>query len=256
MMISLKTKSEIERMRKSGQVISSAFELLKGIIKPGVTTIELDRIVEEHIRKHGGIPSFKGYKGLRGAIDFPASICSSVNDEVVHGIPGLRELKNGDIISIDIGVYLDGYHADAARTFPVGEISDEASRLIEVTRKSFYEGIKHAIIGNRITDISSAVQKVVEGSGYSVVRDYVGHGIGKEMHEPPQVPNFVTRERGPRLEDGMTIAVEPMVNAGSYKVRLLENRWTVVTEDGSLSAHYENTIAVTKGEPIILTKAV
>jgi len=255
-MISLKTKSEIERMRKAGQIIASAFELLKGIVKPGVTTIELDRIVEEHIRKHGGIPSFKGYKGFQGAIDFPASICSSVNDEVVHGIPGLRELKNGDIISIDIGVYLDGYHADAARTFPVGKISDEASRLIEVTRKSFYEGIKHAIIGNRITDISSAVQKTVESNGFSVVRDYVGHGIGKEMHEPPQVPNFVTKERGPRLEEGMTIAVEPMVNAGSYKVRLLKNKWTVVTEDGSLSAHYENTIAVTKGEPIILTKAV
>jgi len=191
-MISIKTKSEIERMKKSGYVLAAVFEKLKDLIKPGITTIELDRIVEEHIRKHGAIPSFKGYKGMKGAIDFPASICASVNEEVVHGIPGLRELKDGDIISIDIGAYLDGYHADAARTFPVGEISPGAAKLIEVTEKSFFEGIKHAIIGNRIANISSAVQQVVESNGYSVVREYVGHGIGKEMHEPPQVPNYDT----------------------------------------------------------------
>lgn len=253
-MISLKSKHEIELMRKAGEVVATAHEKLKEIIQPGITTIELDRIVEEHIRWHGGIPSFKGYKGLRGAIDYPASICASVNDEVVHGIPGLRKLKDGDIISIDIGVCLDGYHADAARTFPVGKISERAARLIEITEKSFYEGIRHAIIGNRVANISSAVQDFVEKNGYSVVRDYVGHGIGKEMHEPPQVPNFRMKERGPRLEAGMTLAVEPMVNEKSYLVKLLENKWTVVTQDGGLSAHYENTIAITEDGPIILTK--
>jgi len=254
-MISLKSKFEIELMKKAGEVVATAHEKLKEIIQPGITTLELDRITEEHIRKHGGIPSFKGYKGLNGAIDYPASICASVNDEVVHGIPGLRVLKDGDIISIDIGVYLNGYHGDAARTYAVGNISEGARKLIDVTEKSFYEGIKHAIIGNRIVDISSAVQKCVECSGFSVVRDYVGHGIGKEMHEPPQVPNFRMRERGPRLEVGMTIAVEPMVNEKGYQVKLLDNKWTVVTKDGSLSAHYENTIAITNGEPLILTKA-
>lgn len=254
-MISIKSKSEIEKMKKSGEIVATAFEKLKEVIQPGITTGELDRIVEEHIRKSGAIPSFKGYKGIGGAIDYPASICASINHEVVHGIPGLRVLKNGDIISIDIGACMDGYHGDAARTFAVGEISQEAIRLIEVTEKSFYEGIKHAIIGNRIVDISTAIQQVVESSGYSVVRDYVGHGIGKEMHEPPQIPNYRTRQRGPRLEEGMTLAVEPMVNEGEYMVKLLENRWTVVTVDGSLSAHYENTIAITNAKPLILTKA-
>lgn len=254
-MISIKSKSEIEKMKKSGEIVATAFEKLKEVIQPGITTGELDRIVEEHIRKSGAIPSFKGYKGIGGAIDYPASICASINHEVVHGIPGLRVLKNGDIISIDIGACMDGYHGDAARTFAVGEISQEARRLIEVTEKSFYEGIKHAIIGNRIVDISTAIQQVVESSGYSVVRDYVGHGIGKEMHEPPQIPNYRTRQRGPRLEEGMTLAVEPMVNEGEYMVKLLENRWTVVTVDGSLSAHYENTIAITNAKPLILTKA-
>jgi methionyl aminopeptidase len=254
-MIFLKSKHEIDLMRKAGEIVATTHEKLKEIIQPGITTLELDRIAEEHIRKHGAIPSFKGYKGFKGAIDYPASICASINDEVVHGIPGLRELKDGDIISIDIGVYLNGYHGDAARTFAVGNISEKARKLIDVTEKSFYEGIKHAIIGNRISDISSAVQKCVESNGFSVVRDYVGHGIGKEMHEPPQVPNFKTRERGPRLEAGMTIAVEPMVNEKGYQVKLLENMWTVVTEDGSLSSHYENTIAITNGEPLILTKA-
>ena len=253
-MISLKSKSELELMKKSGEVVAAAHEKLGEIIRPGITTLELDRVVEEHIRKHGGTPSFKGYKGLKGAMDYPASICASVNDEVVHGIPSLRVLKDGDIISIDIGVYLNGYHGDAARTFAVGRVSDKAKRRIEVTKKSFYEGIKRAIIGNRIVDISAAIQKCVESNGYSVVRDYVGHGIGKKMHEPPQIPNFRTRERGTRLEPGMTLAVEPMVNEKGYPVRLLDNKWTVVTEDGSLSAHYENTIAVTEKEPIILTK--
>lgn len=253
-MISIKSKTEIELMRKSGEVLALAHDKIRQAIKPGVTTIELDRIAEEFIRKSGGIPSFKGYKGFPGAIDYPASICASVNEQVVHGIPGLEMLKDGDIISIDIGVYMNGYHADAARTFPVGNISENAGQLIRVTEESFYAGIKHAVAGKRVVDISVAVQDYVESFGFSVVREYVGHGIGTEMHESPQIPNYRTRERGPRLEPGMTLAVEPMVNEGTYNVRLLDNKWTVVTADGKLSAHYENTIAVTDGEPVILTK--
>lgn len=254
-MISIKSKSEIELMRKAGEIVALAHEKLEEIVKPGVTTLDLDRIIEEFILKKGAIPSFKGYKsGFPGALDYPASICASVNDEVVHGIPGLRMLKDGDIISIDIGVYIGGYHSDAARTFPVGNVSETALRLIDVTRQSFYEGIRYATAGNRIVDISSAIQEYVEKHGYSVVREYVGHGIGKEMHESPQIPNYRTRERGPRLGAGMTLAIEPMVNEGNYFVKLLDNKWTVVTADGSLSAHYENTIAVTEAEPIIMTK--
>ena len=191
---------------------------------------------------------------MRGGIDFPGTICASVNNEVIHGIPGLRELKDGDIISIDMGASYGGFCGDAARTFPVGKASAEALRLIEVTRRSFYEGIKYAVRGNHIVDISKAVQKCAEENGYSVVREYVGHGIGREMWEPPQIPNYATRQRGPRLEPGMTIAVEPMVNEGVYSVKVLDNGWTVVTADGKLSAHYENTIAITEGEPMILTK--
>lgn len=253
-MISIKSKTEIELMKKSGEILAIALDKIREAVKPGVTTQDLDRITEEFIRKSGAYPSFKGYRGLPGAIDYPASICASVNNEVVHGIPGLKLLKDGDIISVDVGVYLNGYHADAARTFPVGKIAENAKRLIDVTRQSFYEGIKYAVTGNRIVDISTVIQEYVEKNGYSVVREYVGHGIGKEMHEPPQIPNYRTRERGPRLEPGMTLAIEPMVNEGKYPVRLLDNKWTVVTADGSLSAHYENTIAVTDAEPIILTK--
>ncbi len=253
-MISIKSKAEIELMRKSGAILAEALKLIEESIKPGMTTLDLDKMVEEHIRKNGAEPSFLGYKGLPGAIDYPGSICASVNDEVVHGIPGLRLLKDGDIISVDIGVYLNEFHADAARTFAVGNISEEAQKLIDVTKQSFYEGIKQAVSGNRINDISTAIQAYVEENGYSVVREYVGHGIGREMHESPQIPNYRTRERGPRLQPGMTLAVEPMVNAGNFKVKLLENKWTVVTADGSLSAHYENTIAITDSEPIILTK--
>jgi len=253
-MISIKSKTEIEYMRRSGEVVAIALEKLKELIKPGITTLELDKIAEEIIRKSGAIPSFKGYEGLPGAERFPGSICTSINNEIVHGIPGLRMLKDGDIISIDIGACLNGYHADAARTFPVGNVSEKAKRLIDVTRQSFYEGIKRAVKGNRIIDISGAIQDYVESNGYSVIREYVGHGIGTRMHESPQIPNYRTRERGPRLEPGMTLAVEPMVNEGDYHVKLLDNKWTVVTMDGSLSAHYENTIAVTEGEPIILTK--
>lgn len=252
-MISIKSKSEIEIMREGGRILAAAFEKVKEAAKPGVTTQELDSLVEQFIIKNGAVPSFKGYEGLPGAINFPASICASVNDEVVHGIPGLRQLKNGDIISVDIGVYYKGFHTDAARTFAIGEISPEAEKLIKVTEQSFFEGIKHAVKGNRIIDISAAIQKYVEKNGFSVVRDYVGHGIGREMHELPQIPNYKTRERGPRLEPGFTLAIEPMVNLGKHQVKLLSNLWTVVTADGSLSAHYENTVAVTDGEPEILT---
>lgn len=252
-MISIKSKSEIEIMKKAGEIVATVLETFKEVIKPGVTTLELDRIAEEIILKHNAIPSFKGYKGFPGAIDFPATICASVNNEVVHGIPGLRVLKDGDIISVDIGACYKGYHGDAARTYPVGNISSKAQKLIEVTRQSFYKGIEKAVKGNRIVDISQAIQEHVEKNDFSVIREYVGHGIGRKMHESPQIPNYRTRERGPRLEPGMTLAVEPMVNEGSYYVKLLDNKWTVVTEDGSLSAHYENTIAVTDDEPIILT---
>lgn len=253
-MISIKSKNELDLMKKAGEVVALAHKKVEESIKPGVTTAELDRIVEEIIISNGAIPSFKGYKApYPGAIDYPSSICASVNNEVVHGIPGLRELKDGDIISIDIGAYLNGFHGDAARTFAVGKISSEAQKLIEVTKQSFFEGIKNAVEGNRIVDISSAIENYIVSFGYSVVREYVGHGIGREMHEEPQIPNYRSRERGPRLQRGMTLAVEPMVNEGTYRVELLNNKWTVVTADGKLSAHYENTIAVTENEPVILT---
>ena len=253
-MISIKSNQEMDLMKKAGYVVALVLEKMNKNIKPGITTGELDKIAEETIVKSGGIPSFKGYSNPMGDFDFPSSICASVNNEVVHGIPGQRELKNGDIISIDVGVYLNGYHGDAARTFAVGNISDKAKKLIDITRESFYRGILFAIDGNRIIDISTAVQNYVEENGFSIVRDYVGHGIGSKMHEPPQIPNYKTKERGPRLRTGMTIAIEPMVNEGDYPVRTVDNKWTVVTSDGSLSAHYENTIAITKKEPVILTK--
>ena len=253
-MILVKSQKELDIMRKAGELVALALDKLSLNIAEGVTTAELDRIAEEFIRSKGAVPSFKGYHGLPGAKDYPASICASINNEVVHGIPDNRKLKNGDIISIDIGIYYQGFHGDAARTFAVGKISEKASLLIEVTKQSFYEGLRFAMNANRIYDISSAIQDYVEKFGFSVVRDYVGHGIGKNMHEEPQIPNFRTKQRGPRLMPGMTLAIEPMVNEGAYNVKLLDNMWTVVTQDGSLSAHYENTIAVTENEPIILTK--
>lgn len=253
-MISVKSKSELDLMRRAGEVVALAHKKVEEAIMPGVTTAELDRIAEEVIRKHGAIPSFKGYKcPYPDGIDYPSSICASINNEVVHGIPGLRELKDGDIISIDVGVYYNGFHADAARTYPVGKITSNAERLIQVTKESFYKGIENAVAGKRIYDISAAIQDHVEKHSYSVIRDYVGHGIGRKMHEAPQIPNYRTREKGPRLERGMTLAIEPMVNEGNYRVKLLDNKWTVVTEDGSLSAHYENTVLVTDGSPVILT---
>lgn len=247
-MILIKTDNEIEYMRQAGKIVGDTLLKLEEVIKPGITTAELDRIAEEYIVKQGAKPSFKGYCG------FPASICASVNEEVVHGIPSNSVvLQEGDIISIDCGAILNGFHGDAARTFPVGRISDEANRLIEVTKESFFRGVKNAVIGNRLTDISAEIQKYAESFGYSLVREYVGHGIGRDMHEDPEVPNFGRPGRGPKLCKGMVLAIEPMVNMGKYHVRVEPNNWTVVTEDGSLSAHYENTVAILENGPEILT---
>ncbi|WIF95571.1 type I methionyl aminopeptidase [Caminicella sporogenes] len=247
-MIIIKSDKEIELMREAGRIVAKTHEKLKEYIKPGITTKELDEIAESEIRKLGGIPAFKGYGG------FPASICASINEEVVHGIPGLKKLKDGDIISIDIGAIYNGYYGDSAKTHPVGNISEEAQRLIDVTRESFYEGLKYCKEGYRLSDISHAIQTHVEKNGFSVVRDYVGHGIGTNMHEDPQILNFGPPGKGPRLRKGMVFAIEPMVNMGTYKVKTLLDNWTVVTLDGKLSAHYEHTIAITEDEPIILTK--
>lgn len=252
-MISIKSEREIGFMREAGRIVALAHDKVGKAIRPGISTNELDAIAEKVIRENGAIPSFKGREGFKGSA-FPATICASVNNEVVHGIPDKRILKEGDIISVDIGACWSGYHGDSARTHPVGKISDEAGKLIEVTRQSFYEGIKYAVNGSRLSDISHSVQAYVEQNGFSVVRDFVGHGIGRELQEEPQIPNFGRPGYGPRLVKGMVLAIEPMVNIGNYIVKILPNNWTVVTADGSLSAHYENTIVITDGEPEILTK--
>lgn len=246
-MIYIKSRQEIETMRKAGKIVAETHELLKEAIKPGITTKELDQIAEAYIIKRGATPAFKGYGG------FPASICTSINHEVVHGIPGVKRLESGDIISIDIGALYDGYYGDAAKTHGVGEISQQAQRLIEVTKQSFYEGLKYAFEENRLSDISHAIQAYVEKEGFSVVRNYVGHGIGTKMHEEPQVPNYGPSGKGPRLKAGMVLAIEPMINIGTYEVKVLSDGWTVVTLDGKYSAHYEHTIAITQEEPEILT---
>lgn len=252
-MISIKSGKEIELMRKAGKIVALAHHEVSQAVKPGISTAELDAIAEKVILKSGAIPSFKGKIGIKGSV-FPATICASINNEVVHGIPGVMILKDGDIISVDIGACFQGYHGDSAKTHPVGRISDQASRLIDITRQSFYEGIKFAISGGRLSDISNAVQVFVESNGYSVVRDFVGHGIGSELQEDPQIPNFGKPGYGPRLMSGMALAIEPMVNIGNFKIKVLPNNWTVVTADGSLSAHYEHTILITEGQPEILTK--
>ncbi|ABS41518.1 type I methionyl aminopeptidase [Clostridium botulinum] len=247
-MITIKTDSEIEYMVKAGKVVAEALDTLEKHVKPGISTGELDRIAEEIILGRNAKPSFKGYYG------FPASICASVNNEVVHGIPNKdRILNEGDIISIDCGAILNGYQGDAARTFPVGNVSEEAAKLIEVTKNSFFKGIEKAKVGNRLTDISAAIQEYVESYGLSIVRDYVGHGIGKNMHEDPEIPNFGRPGRGPKLSKGMCLAIEPMVNIGDFNVKVEPNKWTVVTVDGSLSAHYENTVAILDDGPKITT---
>ncbi len=246
-MIYLKSPQEIEKIRKSSQLVARALKYLKAFIKEGITTEELDRLAEEYIKRHGGIPAFKGYRG------YPRSLCVSVNEEVVHGIPGKRRLKEGDIVSLDLGVLMDGYYGDAAITVPLGKVSELARRLIKVTEEALYRGIEMARPGNRLSDISHAIQSHVEKAGFSVVREFVGHGIGKELHEEPQVPNFGPPNRGPRLEPGMVLAIEPMVNTGTWEVRILPNGWTVVTADGGLSAHFEHTVAITDDGPEILS---
>ena len=251
-MITLKSSHEIQLMRQAGKITAAARALAGAMVAPGVTTQEIDRAVYRFIKSKGAVPSFLGYDiGFGG---YPASVCISVNDEVIHGIPGKRVLKEGDIVSVDVGAYKDGYHGDCAGTYPCGRISEEAQRLIDVTRQSFFEGLKYAREGYRLPDLSGAIQRYVEANGFSVVREYVGHGIGTKMHEAPEVPNYVEPRAGrPRLLRGMTIAVEPMVNAGKAGVAVMPDRWTVKTADGSLSAHYENTILITSGDPELLT---
>ncbi|MDA8188533.1 MAG: type I methionyl aminopeptidase [Dehalococcoidales bacterium] len=249
MAINIKTTEEIALMRQAGRIVASALALLKTRIKPGVTTGELDAIAYEYCIKASATPSFKGYNG------FPASLCASINDEVVHGIPsGKRKLREGDIISLDFGVIYQGLQGDAAITVGVGRISDLAARLIKTTEEALYKGIAQARSGRRLGDISWAIQSYAEAQGFSVVRQYVGHGIGRSMHEEPQIPNFGPPGRGPVLQPGMVLALEPMINVGTFRTRVKEDRWTVVTEDGSLSAHFEHTVAVTNGEPEILTR--
>ena len=248
MAVSIKSEREIELMRESGRILSIVHTELAKMIKPGISTLDIDKRCYEIIRDFNCIPSFLNYQG------YPASVCVSVNDEVVHGIPNKnRILKDGDLVSLDAGVIYKGYHSDAARTVAVGEISPEWKRLMDVTKQSFFEGIKYAKPGYRIGDISGAIQDYAESFGYSLVRELVGHGVGRELHEDPQVPNFRTKRKGIRLEPGMTLAIEPMVNMGHYEVNWLDDGWTVVTADGSPSAHYENTILITDGEPELLT---
>lgn len=246
-MIILKSNDEIALMKKAGKIVGETLLLLEEKVKPGVTTAELDIMAEEFITKHGAKPSFKGLYG------FPSSLCISVNEQVIHGFPGSYVLKEGDIVSVDCGACIDGFHGDAARTFPVGNISKEAQRLIDITRDSFFKGIEYAKVGNRLSDISHEIQSYVEAAGFSVVRDFVGHGIGRNVHEDPNVPNFGKSGRGPKLQEGMVLAIEPMVNAGTYKVKTSKDGWTVVTADNSLSAHYENTVAILSDGPEILT---
>ena len=247
MAIIIKSEEQIEKMRVAGGILGRLGKILEAEIRPGITTLELDKIAEDYITSQGAKPSFKGYGG------FPGSICTSVNDEIIHGIPSLRKLRDGDIISIDMGSYIGGYHGDCARTFGVGEISAENQKLMDVTKQSFFEGIKFAREGCHLYEISAAVQKYVEENGFSVVRDYVGHGIGRNLHEDPAIPNYRQVGRGPRLQKGMVLAIEPMVNAGTFKIEVLDDGWTTVTADGRNAAHYENTLVITDGEPELLT---
>lgn len=246
-MVAIKSKSEIEKMKVAGRITYETLEAVREAVKPGVTTLDLDRVAEKYIKSQGCKASFKGYGG------FPGSVCASVNDEIIHGIPDERELKEGDIVSIDVGACYKGYHGDACRTFGVGKISDEAQRLIDVTKQSFFEALPFAREGYRISDISAAVQKYVEMNGYSVLRNYCGHGIGAQLHEDPEVPNYVSGMKGIRLRPGICIAVEPMVCQGGKEYYVNGNEWTVHTKDKKLSAHYENSILITNGEPYLLT---
>ena len=247
-MIHLKSPAEIEKMRKSNRLVAQVHQLLREKIRPGVTTLDLDRLAEDLIRKNGAKPAFKGYKG------FPGTICASVNEEVVHGIPSDRILEEGDIVSVDVGALLDGYYGDAAVTLPVGEISDEARQLLNVTEESLYQAITKMREGNRLGDVSSSVQQYAESRGYGVVTQFVGHGIGRNLHEEPQVPNFGRPGTGQRLYKGLILAIEPMLNCGTPKVKVLDDDWTVITLDHRLSAHFEHTVAITENGPEILSK--
>ena len=246
-MITLKSPHEIELMRRAGKITAAARAVARDMVKPGVTTAQIDKAVFQFIKEQGAIPSFLHYNG------YPASVCVSVNDEIIHGIPGKRVLQEGDIVSVDVGAFIGGFHGDCAGTYPCGQVSDEALRLIRVTQQSFFEGIKYAREGYRLSDISAAVQAYVEANGFSVVREYVGHGIGRQMHEAPEVPNYGKPGHGPRLLRGMTIAVEPMVNGGPAAIKQMPDGWTVRTADGKNAAHYENTVLITAGEPELLT---
>ena len=245
--ISIKSPREMEQMRRACRLTAEARALAGSMVRPGVSTLEIDTAVRKFIESHGAKPSFLGYGG------FPGSACISINEVVIHGIPDHRKLNEGDIVSVDVGAFLDGFHGDCAATYACGAISKEAERLIAVTQQSFWEGIQFARSGNRISDIGHAVQQYVERNGFSVVRDFVGHGVGHKLHEPPEVPNYGAAGHGARLQPGMTLAVEPMVCAGHWEVRVLQDKWTTVTADGSLAAHYENSILITDGEPEILT---
>lgn len=246
-MIIIRSSREIDQLRRANVIVAEVLQKLRKAIAPGISTRELDQMAEEVILSRDALPAFKGYRG------FPRSVCISINEEVVHGIPDQRKLKEGEIVSIDVGTNLNGYFGDAAVTLPVGEVDREAQRLLEVTEKALYVGIEQARVGNRLFDISFAIQAWVESHGFSVVRDFVGHGIGRSLHEEPQIPNFGPPHQGPRLEKGMIFALEPMVNEGTYEVKILSDGWTVVTADGKRSAHFEHTIAVTDGEAEILT---
>ena len=255
-MVTIKSKQEIEKMREACRVAALAQKAVEEAIKPGISTWELDKIAENEMRKNGAIPAEKGYpSGVKGVPDFPGSICASVNDEVIHGIPSKKViLKEGDIVSIDLVAYKDGFNGDCARTYTVGKIDKESQKLIEITKQSFYEGIKYAKKGNRLGDVCHAIGEFVEKNGFNVVKEFQGHGIGRQMHEDPGIPNYGRAGRGIRLEPGMTLAIEPMVMVGSDEILELDDGWTIVTEDGKRAAHYENTILITENEPEILTK--
>ena len=248
-MIVLKTKEQIEIMRRAGRIVAMALDMVEETISPGLTTSQLDMLIEDFIRSHGAIPAFKNYQG------FPASACISIDDEVVHGIPGKRVIRDGEIVSVDVGTIVDKYYGDSARTFAVGEVTSDKKRLMECTYQSLAAGIDKARKGNKLGQVSSAVQAIAEGHGYGVVRQLVGHGIGKKMHEEPQVPNFGSPSDGPVLESGMVLAIEPMINMGTYDVKTMPDGWTVVTADGLPSAHFEHTVAITDNGPEILTLA-
>lgn len=251
--IVLKTKKEIQIMREANRIVAEILERMGEIIEPGMTTGELDHLADKMIRKAGAKAAFKGYR-MRNQKPYPASICSSVNEQVVHGIPGARVLQEGDIVSVDVGTVFKGFVGDAAKTYPVGKVSDQAMKLLSVTRESLYKGIDKIVAGNRLQEFSAAVQQYVEANGFSVVREFVGHGVGRNMHEPPQIPNYVGVGWNPKLQVGMTLALEPMVNEGTWRVKLLDDEWTAVTADGRLSAHFEHSVAVTDNGPLILSE--